>query len=138
LPVAGKFSGPTRRGQVHRPDDPAEQMVRIFEAHRAGVHRRRDRAPGTVVARKTAVVVDPKKLLARAGTVRARTIRALRRPGVVVRADLLHNHHRRASPSLVTADWWWMAGLEMLLLGIGVAVAAFGSGRIVSASTSVG
>jgi VIT family protein len=43
-----------------------------------------------------------------------------------------------ASPSLVTADWWWMAGLEMLLLGIGVAVAAFGSGRIVSALTSVG
>jgi VIT1/CCC1 family predicted Fe2+/Mn2+ transporter len=37
-----------------------------------------------------------------------------------------------ASRSLVTVDRWWVAGLEMLLLGMAVAAAAFGSGRIVS------
>lgn len=34
--------------------------------------------------------------------------------------------------SLVTVDWWWTAGLEMLLLGILVAAAAYGSGALVA------
>ena len=34
--------------------------------------------------------------------------------------------------SLVTVDRWWTAGLEMLLLGAVVAVAAYGSGALVS------
>ena len=33
---------------------------------------------------------------------------------------------------LVTIDRWWMAGLEMLLLGMAVAIAAFSSGLIVA------
>jgi hypothetical protein len=138
LPVAGKFSGPTRRGQVHRPDDPAEQTVRIFEAHRAGVHRRCDQASGTVVARKTGVVVEPKSRLR--APVPCELGRSERYEGLAWSSALTCGTIIivGASPSLVTADWWWMAGLEMLLLGIGVAVAAFGSGRIVSALTSVG
>jgi VIT1/CCC1 family predicted Fe2+/Mn2+ transporter len=36
-----------------------------------------------------------------------------------------------ASRATVTADRWWSAGLEMLLLGIAVAAAAYGSGAIV-------
>jgi hypothetical protein len=38
--------------------------------------------------------------------------------------------------SLVTVERWLTAGLEMLLLGMAVAVAAFGSGRFVSVLTS--
>ena len=34
--------------------------------------------------------------------------------------------------SLVTIEHWWRAGLEMLLLGVAVAVAAYGSGLIVA------
>jgi VIT1/CCC1 family predicted Fe2+/Mn2+ transporter len=34
--------------------------------------------------------------------------------------------------ALVTIDRWWMAGLEMLGLGAVVAVAAYGSGALVS------
>jgi VIT1/CCC1 family predicted Fe2+/Mn2+ transporter len=34
--------------------------------------------------------------------------------------------------SLVTVDRWWWAGLEMLLLGVLVAVAAYGSGALVA------
>jgi len=34
---------------------------------------------------------------------------------------------------LVTIERWWMAGLEMLLLGIAVALAAYGSGIVVAA-----
>jgi VIT1/CCC1 family predicted Fe2+/Mn2+ transporter len=37
-----------------------------------------------------------------------------------------------ASRSLVTVDRWWTAGLEMLLLGILVAGAAYGSGAAVA------
>lgn len=35
--------------------------------------------------------------------------------------------------SLVTIDRWWTAGLEMLLLGVLVAAAAYGSGALVAA-----
>jgi VIT1/CCC1 family predicted Fe2+/Mn2+ transporter len=35
--------------------------------------------------------------------------------------------------ALVTVDRWWTAGLEMLLLGILVAAAAYGSGALVAA-----
>ena len=35
--------------------------------------------------------------------------------------------------ALVTVDRWWAAGLEMLLLGILVAAAAYGSGALVAA-----
>ena len=35
--------------------------------------------------------------------------------------------------SLVTIDRWWTAGLEMLLLGVLVAAAAYGSGAMVAA-----
>jgi vacuolar iron transporter family protein len=38
--------------------------------------------------------------------------------------------------SLVTIERWWTAGLEMLLLGMVVALAAFGSGRMISTLTS--
>jgi VIT1/CCC1 family predicted Fe2+/Mn2+ transporter len=38
--------------------------------------------------------------------------------------------------SLVTVERWWVSGLEMLLLGMAVALAAFGSGRIIAAWTS--
>lgn len=34
--------------------------------------------------------------------------------------------------SLVTVDRWWIAGLEMLLLGVLVAAAAYGSGALVA------
>jgi VIT1/CCC1 family predicted Fe2+/Mn2+ transporter len=34
--------------------------------------------------------------------------------------------------SLVTVDRWWTAGLEMLLLGVVVAAAAYGSGALVA------
>jgi VIT1/CCC1 family predicted Fe2+/Mn2+ transporter len=34
--------------------------------------------------------------------------------------------------ALVTIDRWWVAGLEMLLLGIAVAIAAYGSGLVVA------
>jgi hypothetical protein len=34
--------------------------------------------------------------------------------------------------SLVTVRRWWAAGLEMLLLGAAVAVAAYGSGAIIA------
>jgi VIT1/CCC1 family predicted Fe2+/Mn2+ transporter len=34
--------------------------------------------------------------------------------------------------ALVTVDRWWRAGLEMLLLGIAVALAAYGSGACVA------
>jgi vacuolar iron transporter family protein len=37
-----------------------------------------------------------------------------------------------ASRAVVTADRWWSAGLEMLLLGAAVAVAAYGSGALVA------
>jgi vacuolar iron transporter family protein len=37
-----------------------------------------------------------------------------------------------AARSLVTADRWWIAGLEMLLLGALVAGAAYGSGALVA------
>jgi VIT1/CCC1 family predicted Fe2+/Mn2+ transporter len=37
--------------------------------------------------------------------------------------------------SLVTVDRWWTAGLEMLLLGIVVAAAAYGSGALVARLT---
>ena len=40
--------------------------------------------------------------------------------------------------SLVTVERWWVAGLEMLLLGMAVAVAAFASGRIIGGLTSGG
>jgi VIT1/CCC1 family predicted Fe2+/Mn2+ transporter len=33
---------------------------------------------------------------------------------------------------LVTIERWWMAGLEMLLLGMAVALAAYGSGLVVA------
>ena len=39
----------------------------------------------------------------------------------------------RASRSLVTTSRWWRTGLEMLLLGILVAGAAFAAGAIVAA-----
>jgi VIT1/CCC1 family predicted Fe2+/Mn2+ transporter len=38
-----------------------------------------------------------------------------------------------AGRSAVTVDTWWAAGLEMLLLGVVVAAAAYGSGAIVGA-----
>jgi vacuolar iron transporter family protein len=38
-----------------------------------------------------------------------------------------------ASRSIVTVDGWWRAGLEMLLLGVLVAGAAYGSGFLVAA-----
>lgn len=34
---------------------------------------------------------------------------------------------------LVTIERWWMAGIEMLLLGMAVALAAYGSGLVVAA-----
>jgi VIT1/CCC1 family predicted Fe2+/Mn2+ transporter len=34
--------------------------------------------------------------------------------------------------SLITIDRWWAAGLEMLLLGVAVALAAYGSGAFVA------
>jgi len=37
-----------------------------------------------------------------------------------------------ASRALVTIDRWWLAGLEMLLLGMVVAGAAYGSGALVA------
>jgi VIT1/CCC1 family predicted Fe2+/Mn2+ transporter len=37
-----------------------------------------------------------------------------------------------AMRALVTIDRWWMAGLEMLLLGLLVAMAAYGSGALVA------
>ena len=37
-----------------------------------------------------------------------------------------------ASRAAVTADRWWSAGLEMLLLGVVVAAAAYGSGALVA------
>ena len=37
--------------------------------------------------------------------------------------------------ALVTVDRWWAAGLEMLLLGLAVAAAAYGSGSIVAGLT---
>jgi VIT1/CCC1 family predicted Fe2+/Mn2+ transporter len=37
-----------------------------------------------------------------------------------------------SSRSLVTVDRWWIAGLEMLLLGAVVAAAAYGSGALVA------
>jgi vacuolar iron transporter family protein len=37
-----------------------------------------------------------------------------------------------SSRSLVTVDRWWIAGLEMLLLGVLVAGAAYGSGALVA------
>jgi VIT1/CCC1 family predicted Fe2+/Mn2+ transporter len=40
--------------------------------------------------------------------------------------------------SLVTVERWWAAGLEMLLLGMAVALAAFGSGHIIGKLTSGG
>ena len=33
---------------------------------------------------------------------------------------------------LVTVERWWIGGLEMLLLGLAVAVAAYGSGLVAS------
>ena len=38
-----------------------------------------------------------------------------------------------ASRAVVTVDRWWAAGLEMLLLGVAVAAAAYGSGFLVAA-----
>jgi vacuolar iron transporter family protein len=38
-----------------------------------------------------------------------------------------------ASRAIVTRDRWWSAGLEMLLLGVFVAAAAYGSGFLVAA-----
>lgn len=35
-----------------------------------------------------------------------------------------------ASRALITVDRWWSAGLEMLLLGVAVAAAAYGSGAL--------
>ena len=43
-----------------------------------------------------------------------------------------------AMRGFVTIDRWWMAGLEMLLLGVVVATAAFGSGLIVARLISGG
>jgi len=43
-----------------------------------------------------------------------------------------------AMRSLVTIERWWIAGLEMLLLGMAVALAAFGSGHVISLVTSGG
>jgi vacuolar iron transporter family protein len=40
--------------------------------------------------------------------------------------------------ALVTVDRWWVAGLEMLLLGLAVAAAAYGSGSIVARFTMTG
>jgi VIT1/CCC1 family predicted Fe2+/Mn2+ transporter len=37
-----------------------------------------------------------------------------------------------ASRAIVTVDRWWAAGLEMLLLGVIVAAAAYGSGFLVA------
>jgi vacuolar iron transporter family protein len=37
-----------------------------------------------------------------------------------------------AARALVTADRWWRSGLEMLLLGIAVAVVAYGCGALVA------
>lgn len=37
-----------------------------------------------------------------------------------------------AARALVTVDRWWMAGIEMLVLGILVAAAAYGSGALVA------
>jgi VIT1/CCC1 family predicted Fe2+/Mn2+ transporter len=39
-----------------------------------------------------------------------------------------------ASRAIVTVDRWWSAGLEMLLLGVLVAAAAYGSGFLVAAA----
>ena len=39
-----------------------------------------------------------------------------------------------ASRAIVTVDRWWTAGLEMLLLGLMVSAAAYGSGYIVAAA----
>ena len=41
-----------------------------------------------------------------------------------------------ASRAIVTVDRWWSAGLEMLLLGVLVAAAAYGSGFLVAAVIS--
>ena len=41
-----------------------------------------------------------------------------------------------ASRAAVTADRWWSAGLEMLLLGVVVAGAAYGSGALVASIVS--
>ena len=41
-----------------------------------------------------------------------------------------------ASRALVTIDRWWRAGLETLLLGAVVAIAAYGAGMIAAALTS--
>jgi VIT1/CCC1 family predicted Fe2+/Mn2+ transporter len=41
-----------------------------------------------------------------------------------------------ASRSLVTIDRWWRSGLETLLLGVVVAIAAYGAGAIASALAS--
>jgi VIT1/CCC1 family predicted Fe2+/Mn2+ transporter len=41
-----------------------------------------------------------------------------------------------ASRAIVTVDRWWVAGLEMLLLGVIVAAVAYGSGSLVAALVS--
>jgi VIT1/CCC1 family predicted Fe2+/Mn2+ transporter len=38
-----------------------------------------------------------------------------------------------AARALITRDRWWRTGLETLLLGLVVAVAAYGAGRLVAA-----
>jgi vacuolar iron transporter family protein len=40
--------------------------------------------------------------------------------------------------SLVTVERWWRAGLEMLLLGMAVALVAYGSGHVISLLTNGG
>jgi len=37
-----------------------------------------------------------------------------------------------ASRAMVTTDSWWLSGLEMLLLGVAVAGAAYGAGAVVA------
>ena len=41
-----------------------------------------------------------------------------------------------AARTMVTADRWWIAGLEMLLLGAIVAAAAYGAGAVIAAAVS--
>ena len=41
-----------------------------------------------------------------------------------------------AARTMVTADRWWISGLEMLLLGAIVAAAAYGAGAVIAAAVS--
>ena len=125
-PGATVFLGPNGEGKTNLLE--AVNFLATLGSYRAGQDAALVRAEAQAAVVRAAVQRSTRRIL----------IELEIRPGSGLRGRLNRSPVNRARDLLgalravVTVDRWWRAGLEMLLLGIAVALAAYGSGAFVA------